>query len=58
MIREAIDAVVSGRSLSMEDAATVMREIMEGEATSGQLGPFLTALRQGMPDETQDRQGR
>ncbi len=45
MIREAIDAVVSGRSLGMEDAATVMREIMEGEATPGQLGAFLTALR-------------
>ena len=45
MIREAIDAVVSGRSLSMEDAAAVMREIMEGEATPAQLGAFLTALR-------------
>ena len=45
MIREAIDAVVSGRSLPMEDAATVMREIMEGEATPGQLGALLTALR-------------
>ena len=45
MIREAIGAVVSGRSLSREDAATVMREIMEGEATPGQLGAFLTALR-------------
>ena len=45
MIREAIDTVVSGRSLSMEDAAAVMREIMEGEATPAQLGAFLTALR-------------
>ena len=45
MIREAIDAVVSGRSLSMVDAAAVMREIMEGEATPAQLGAFLTALR-------------
>ena len=45
MIREAIDAVVSGRSLAMEEAAVVMREIMEGEATPGQLGAFLTALR-------------
>ena len=45
MIREAIDAVVSGQSLSMEDAAAVMREIMEGEATPAQLGAFLTALR-------------
>ena len=45
MIREAIDAVVSGLTLSMEDAATVMREIMEGEATPGQLGALLAALR-------------
>ena len=45
MIREAINNLVSGRSLAMEDAAAVMREIMEGEATLGQLGAFLTALR-------------
>ena len=45
MIREAIDTVVSGRSLNMEDAASVMREIMEGEATPAQLASFLTALR-------------
>ena len=44
MIREAIEAVVSGRSLSFEEAATVMREIMEGEATPAQLGAFLTGL--------------
>lgn len=45
MIREAIDAVVSGRSLSVEEAAGVTREIMEGDATPSQLGAFLTALR-------------
>lgn len=44
MIRESIDTVVSGKSLSMEDASLVMREIMEGEATPAQLGAFLTAL--------------
>ena len=44
MIREAIDTVVAGRSLSMEEAASVMREIMKGEATPAQLGAFLTAL--------------
>ena len=44
-IREAIDEVVSGRSLSMEDASSVMRQIMEGEATPAQLGSFLTGLR-------------
>ncbi len=44
MIRESIATVVSGQSLSMEDASSVMREIMEGEATPAQLGGFLTAL--------------
>ncbi len=44
-IREAIDWVVVGQSLSMEQAAAVMRQIMEGGATPGQLGSFLTALR-------------
>ena len=45
MIREAIDRVVAGRSLTMEEAIAVMQEIMEGEATPAQLGAFLTALR-------------
>ena len=45
MIREAIAAAVAGQSLSREDAITVMREIMAGEATPAQLGAFLTALR-------------
>ena len=45
MIRDAIETVVVGRSLSMDQAAAVMREIMDGEATPAQLGAFLTALR-------------
>ncbi len=45
MIREAIDVLVSGSSLSMEEASSTMREIMEGEVTPAQLGAFLTALR-------------
>ena len=45
MIREAIEAVVSGRSLSMEEAQATMREIMEGQATPAQLGAFLAGLR-------------
>ena len=45
MIREAIDIVVSGHSLTREQATEVMQEIMEGEATPSQLGAFLTALR-------------
>ena len=45
MIREAIQAVVSGQSLTMEEAAQVMEEIMEGEVTPAQFGAFVTALR-------------
>jgi len=45
MIREAIDTLVSGRSLDFQEASIVMGEIMEGEATPAQLGSFLTALR-------------
>lgn len=45
MIREAIDTLVSGQSLSMEQAAGVMNEIMGGEATPAQFGAFVTALR-------------
>ncbi len=45
-IREAIDAIVShGRSLSEDEAADVMRDIMSGEATPAQIGAFLVALR-------------
>jgi len=45
MIREAIDQLVNGRDLAMEQAVQVMEEIMTGEATPAQLGAFLTALR-------------
>jgi len=45
MIREAIETITSGRSLSFEEAAQVMEEIMSGKATPAQFGAFLTALR-------------
>ncbi len=45
MIREAIGALVSGQSLTMEQAVQVMEEIMSGEATPAQFGAFVTALR-------------
>ena len=45
MIREAIEELVAGRSLTMDQASTVMDEIMEGQATQAQLAAFLTALR-------------
>jgi anthranilate phosphoribosyltransferase len=45
MIREAIAALVDGRSLTEAEAAAVMEEIMSGEATPAQFGAFVTALR-------------
>ena len=45
MIREAITALIDGRSLTMEEAAQVMEEIMGGEVTPAQFGAFVTALR-------------
>ncbi len=45
MIREAIEMLVNGKSLSMEQAAQVMAEIMDGAATPAQIGAFLVALR-------------
>jgi len=45
MIREAIEALVSGRSLTFEEAAEIMEEIMSGEATAAQFAAFVTALR-------------
>ena len=45
MIKQAIDTLVSGKSLSMEEASQVMEEIMTGEATPAQFGAFVTALR-------------
>jgi anthranilate phosphoribosyltransferase len=45
MIGEAIESLVSGRSLASEQAAGVMEEIMDGEATPAQIAAFITALR-------------
>lgn len=45
MIRDAIAHLVGGGSLSEEEAASAMDEIMTGAATPSQLGAFLTALR-------------
>jgi len=45
MIKEAIQVLIAGRSLSMKEAAQVMEEIMNGEATPAQFGSFVTALR-------------
>ena len=45
MIREAIDALVEGQSLTMDEAAASMNEIMKGDATPAQFGAYVTALR-------------
>ncbi|HUX47581.1 MAG TPA: anthranilate phosphoribosyltransferase [Dehalococcoidia bacterium] len=45
MINEAIETVVNGRSLTFEEGAAVMEEIMIGEATPAQFAAFVTALR-------------
>jgi len=45
MIREAIGALVSGNSLTVDEAASVMEEIMQGKVTPAQFGAFVTALR-------------
>ncbi|MFH0941770.1 MAG: anthranilate phosphoribosyltransferase [Chloroflexota bacterium] len=45
MIKEAIALLITGKSLSEAQAAGVMAEIMQGEATAAQIGAFVTALR-------------
>ena len=45
MIRDAIVALVDGRSLTEEEAAACMEEIMSDQATPAQFGAFVVALR-------------
>ncbi|HEY1318375.1 MAG TPA: anthranilate phosphoribosyltransferase, partial [Gaiella sp.] len=52
MIQKALAELLEGRDLSQEDARAVMRSIMGGEATPGQIGGFLVALR--LKGETAD----
>ena len=51
-IKEAINKVVKGNDLTLEEAKEVMRIMLGGEATQAQLSSFLTALR--MKGETID----
>jgi len=44
VIKEAIETVVNGRSLTFEQGAAVMEEIMIGEATPAQFAALVTAL--------------
>ncbi len=45
MIKDAIASLVTGKSLSMDQAESAMTEIMNGEVTPAQFGAFVTALR-------------
>jgi anthranilate phosphoribosyltransferase len=45
MIRNAIQKLVEGNSLSNEEVMGAMNCIMDGEATQAQIGSFITALR-------------
>ena len=44
-IQQALNQLVQGQSLSQTDMASVMRQIMTGQATAAQMGGFLVALR-------------
>ena len=45
MMQDAIERVVAGESLSGDQAAQAMEQIMSGDATPAQFGAFVTALR-------------
>jgi anthranilate phosphoribosyltransferase len=45
VIQSAIAELMDGRDLTQDGARDVMRSIMDGEATPGQIGAFLVALR-------------
>jgi len=45
MIKEAISLLVSGHSLTMEQASEVMEEMTTGQVTPAQFGGFVTALK-------------
>jgi anthranilate phosphoribosyltransferase len=45
MIRESISKLIDGNSLTTDEAALVMDEIMTGAVTPAQFGAFVTALR-------------
>ena len=45
VIRQVIEALISGQSLEMDQASMLMTEIMDGRVTPAQLASILTALR-------------
>jgi anthranilate phosphoribosyltransferase len=52
MIKECITSLIEGHSLTTEEAASIMEEIMNGEATPAQFGALFVALR--LKGETAD----
>ena len=44
-IPEALAHIVEGQNLSQDNAADVFNQIMSGDATPGQIGALLAALR-------------
>lgn len=51
-MKEAINKVVKGGNLTVDESKDVMRQLLDGGATQAQIGSFLTALR--MKGETLD----
>jgi anthranilate phosphoribosyltransferase len=45
MIREGIQKLIDGANLPFEEAQSIMREVMSGNATNAQIAAFLAALR-------------
>ncbi len=45
MIKQAIQYLIEGKTLSREEAYAALSDIMSGNATDAQIGAFLTALR-------------
>jgi anthranilate phosphoribosyltransferase len=45
VLTDAIDRLAGGQDLSAEEAATVLREVMEGNASESETAAFLIALR-------------
>jgi anthranilate synthase/phosphoribosyltransferase len=44
-VKEGIDQVIAGKSLSQKEAEEMMKTIMDGDATPAQISAFLTGLR-------------
>ena len=55
MIREATTKVIEGGSLTRDEAAAAMTEIMEAACTPAQFGAFVTAAPRQRRDGRRDR---